>query len=239
MTGVAPSVAPGAIFITGGGSGLGAAVARHQHGLGRRVALCGRNAARLQRTAETLSSTTDRISLYPLDVRDAGKIEQAVADFQPDALVCAAGMLGRGQVLEDLTPALFSDVMATNVGGMFHACRAAMRLWSRSDAGGDIVNISSLAGIRGQQKFTGFAAYATSKHAVVGLTEALALEGKASSIRVNAVAPGSVRTAMTEALGIELRTEPQAIAPIVDFLLDRTCSGATTGTTLEVHCNDD
>lgn len=231
--------APEAVLITGGGSGLGAAVARVEHGLGRRVAICGRSLERLQHTAETLTASPNRVTLYPLDVRDQREVERAIADFRPDALVCAAGMLGHGEIFEDLTPELFADVMATNVGGIFHTCRAAMRLWSSAGVSGDIVNISSLAGIRGQQKFSGFAAYAASKHAVVGLTEALALDGKASSIRVNAIAPGTVRTSMTEELGLEPHTEPAAIAPIIDFLLDRTRSGATTGTTLEVHCNDD
>ncbi len=104
---------------------------------------------------------------------------------------------------------------------------------------GDIVNISSLGGIRGLQRFTGFGAYATSKHAIVGLTEALALEGKPHGIRVNAVAPGTMRTAMTEALGMTPRTTPEQIAPTIEFLLDRSRSGAVTGTTVEIHCNDD
>src|SRR3546814_5052402 len=86
---------------------------------------------------------------------------------------------------------------------------------------GDIVNVSSLGGLRGMQRFSGFGAYATSKHAVVGLTEALALEGKPHGIRVNAVAPGTMKTAMIESLGVEASTLPDDIAPTVAFLLDR------------------
>jgi NAD(P)-dependent dehydrogenase (short-subunit alcohol dehydrogenase family) len=67
-----------------------------------------------------------------------------------------------------------------------------MRFWREEDIAGNIVNVSSLAGIKGMQRFAGFAAYAASKHAVVGLTEALALEGKPYGIRVNAIAPGTL-----------------------------------------------
>jgi NAD(P)-dependent dehydrogenase (short-subunit alcohol dehydrogenase family) len=89
------------------------------------------------------------------------------------------------------------------------------------------------------QKFSGFSAYAASKHAVVGLTEALSLDGRAHGIRVNAVAPGTMRTAMTDALGLRPRTLPDQLAPTVAFLLDRAQSEPITGTTMEVHCNDD
>src|ERR1019366_581972 len=99
--------------------------------------------------------------------------------------------------------------MGVNVGGVFNACRAAMRLWRDQAIAGDIVNISSLAGIRGMQRFVGLTAYAASKHAVVGLTEALALEGKAHGIRVNAVAPGAMRTPMSAALGLSPLTMPE------------------------------
>jgi NAD(P)-dependent dehydrogenase (short-subunit alcohol dehydrogenase family) len=114
-----------------------------------------------------------------------------------------------------------------------------MGVWRSHGRSGDIVNVASLGGIRGMQKFPGFAAYASSKHAIVGLTEALALEGKAHGIRVNAVAPGTMRTPMADELGITPSTTPEAIAPTVEFLLDRERSGPVTGTTVEVHCNDD
>ena len=96
----------------------------------------------------------------------------------------------------------FAEVMNINAGGVFNACRAAMRFRREEDIAGNIVNVSSLAGIKGMQRFAGFAAYAASKHAVVGLTEALALEGKPYGIRVNAIAPGTLRSPMSAALGL-------------------------------------
>lgn len=223
------------VFITGGGSGLGAAAARRLHGLGWRVALAGRSRERL----DTLAGQIKGVELHALDVGDAAAVEAAIRAFRPDALVNCAAILGRGQVWDDLTPERFAEVMRINVGGTFNACRAAMRLWRETAVQGDIVNISSLGGIRGLQRFAGFGAYATSKHAIVGLTEALALEGKPHGIRVNAVAPGTMRTAMTEELGLTPSTQPDSIAPTIEFLLDRERSGPVTGSTIEVHCNDD
>lgn len=224
-----------AVFITGGGSGLGEAVARRLSARGWRVALAGRDTKKLKAAASKLG----KAQIYGLNVADADAVDSAIRDFQPDGLVCCAATLGQGSVFDALTAERFAEVHAINVAGTFHACASAMRLWRKSGVAGDIVNVASLAGIRGLQKFPGFAAYASSKHAVIGLTEALALEGKAQNIRVNAVAPGAMRTAMMAALGFTPKTNPDDVAPTIEFLLDRTQSGVLTGTTIEVHCNDD
>ena len=225
-----------AVFITGGGSGLGAATAQLMAEQGWRIGLAGRRSDVLQAAVRTLKMGAQT---YPLDVTDAAAVEQAIRDFRPTALVCCAAILGQGSVYDDLSPARFAEVHTINVTGTFNACSAAMRLWSENKLFGDIVNISSLGGIRGMQKFPGFAAYASSKHAIVGLTEALAIEGRPHGIRVNAVAPGTLRTPMIEALGISPKTTPDSIAGTIAFLLDRTQSQPITGTTIEVHCNDD
>jgi NAD(P)-dependent dehydrogenase (short-subunit alcohol dehydrogenase family) len=224
------------VFITGGGSGLGEAVARHLAALGWQVAVAGRRAALLRRLADELGAT---VRACPLDVTDAVAVEQVIRDFRPDALVNSAAVLAQGSVFADLTPERFSEALAINVTGSFNVCRAAMRLWREAALQGDIVNVASLAGIRGLQKFPGFAAYAASKHAVVGLTEALALEGRPHGIRVNAIAPGTLRTPMTEALGLNPRTTPAQVVPTVEFLLDRARSAPLTGATLEIYCNDE
>lgn len=227
------------VFITGGGTGLGAAVARELAADGWRIGLSGRRAGVLESLARELRDAGAKVETYALDVTDVPQLEGAIRDFQPDALVCSAAILGRGAIWDELTPERFAEVMAINVGGTFNACRAAMRQWRDTGVQGDIVNVSSLGGLRGMQRFSGFGAYATSKHAVVGLTEALALEGKPYGIRVNAVAPGTMKTAMIEPLGVEASTLPDDIAPTVAFLLDRTRAAPITGTIVEVHCNDE
>lgn len=227
------------VFITGGGSGLGAAVARHLGRQGWRVALAGRNQARLEAAAAELKKMGAPAQVFALDVSNAAAVDAAIKEFRPDALVCCAAIMGRGDVWGDLTPELFAEVMSINVTGTFNACSAAMKLWKQHGIKGDIVNISSLGGIRGMQKFSGFSAYAASKHAIVGLTEALSIDGRTHGIRVNAVAPGTIKTAMTDALGLEPKTQPDQLAPTVAFLLDRQQSELISGTTMEVHCNDD
>lgn len=227
-----------ALFITGGGSELGAAAAMHFAARGWRVGLAGRDPAKLQNVAASIANTHGSVESHPLDVADSQALEDAIRGFRPDALFCSAGVLGRAEVWDALTAERFAHVMSVNAGGTFNACRAAMRLWRREAIKGDIVNVASLAGIRGLQRFTGFAAYAASKHAIVGLTEALALEGKPHGIRVNAIAPGAVRSPMSAAIGLSPQTIPEAIVPAVEFLLDRGYSIALTGTTMEIHCND-
>ena len=224
------------VLISGGGTGLGAACAQLLGRKGWRVGLAGRRMEPLQQQAQLLGSSAEVI---PLDVSDAQAVSQAVDGFKPTAIINAAAVLGQGDVTDTLGPQEFAAVQAINVNGTFHMCCAAMRYWRGAGLGGDIVNVTSLAGIRGMQAFPGFSAYAASKHAVVGLTEALAKDGKAHDIRVNAIAPGMMRTAMLAQLDIHPQTLPQDVAPTVEFLLDRSMSGAVTGSTLEIHCNDE
>ncbi|MGJ8670767.1 MAG: SDR family oxidoreductase [Oceanococcus sp.] len=224
------------VLITGGGTGLGAACAQLLARKGWRVGLAGRRLEPLQTQAQELG---ERASVMPLDVCDAAAVGQAIEDFKPDAIINAAAVLGQGDITEDLGPDEFAAVQSINVNGTFHTCYAAMRMWHRLGLPGDIVNVTSLAGIRGMQAFPGFSAYAASKHAVVGLTEALAKDGKAHDIRVNAIAPGMMRTAMLAQLGISPKTLPEDVAPTVEYLLDRQRSGPLTGSTIEIHCNDE
>lgn len=224
------------VLITGGGTGLGAACTRLLQRKGWRVGIAGRRSDVLQQLAQELGDNCQPITL---DVSDAQAAQDVVEDFKPDALINAAAVLGQGDITDTLGPAEFAQVQAINVNGSFNMCCAAMRLWHAHGLPGDIINITSLAGIRGMQAFPGFSAYAASKHAVVGLTEALAKDGKAHDIRVNAIAPGMMRTAMLAQLGLKPQTLPEDVAPTVEFLLDRQRSGPITGTTLEIHCNDE
>jgi NAD(P)-dependent dehydrogenase (short-subunit alcohol dehydrogenase family) len=224
------------VLITGGGSGLGAATARALIIDGWRVAIAGRNGARLNDVASELEAR-GQISAYVVDVTDPDQLDATVTRCRPDALVCCAATLGRGDVWNGLTPERFADTIATNVGGTFHACRSVMREWRSTGISGDIVNVSSLAGIRGRQRFQGFAAYSTSKHAVIGLTEALALDARGSNVRINAIAPGGMRTTMSDGLELEDAVEPARVVPTIEFLLDRDRSGTLTGCTIEISCN--
>ncbi len=227
-----------AVFITGGGSGLGAEVALLLARDGWRIGLAGRRETALEATRQRLLDAGHAAQCFALDVADFAAVEQAIHEFAPTAVVNSAAVLGQGDIMDSLGPEQFAAVQAINVNGSFNTCCAAMRWWHSHKQPGDIVNISSLSGIRGMQAFPGFSAYAASKHALVGLTEALAQDGRAHAIRVNAIAPGMMRTDMLAQLGITASTLPQEIAPTVAFLLDRRQSGPITGTTIEIHCND-
>ncbi|RZO85421.1 MAG: SDR family oxidoreductase [Oceanococcus sp.] len=228
-----------AILITGGGTGLGAASARILASEGWRVGLLGRRLDRLEAVAADIRSAGGDVQIYPQCVSQAAAVASAIGDFKPSAVLNAAAVLGQGDIIDALGPAEFAEVQAINVNGTFNTCCAAMRQWQAAGHSGDIVNVSSLAGIRGMQAFPGFSAYAASKHAIVGLTEALAKDGKAHDIRVNAIAPGMMRTDMLAQMGIHPKTLPEDIVPTVRYLLDRSLSGPLSGTTIEIHSNDD
>ncbi|MBZ0256358.1 SDR family oxidoreductase, partial [bacterium] len=102
-----------------------------------------------------------------------------------------------------------------------------------------IVHISSLAGIRGTEKFPGMSAYVVSKHGVIGLTESLSVEGRPYGIRVNCVAPGAVDTQMLREAAPQFKTEtePADIAQAILYLSDPVQAASVTGAVIEVHSN--
>jgi 3-oxoacyl-[acyl-carrier protein] reductase len=106
-------------------------------------------------------------------------------------------------------------------------------------AGGSVVNLGSLGGIRGTVKFPGLTPYVATKFAIAGLTEALAVEGRSIGVRVNAVAPGAVDTEMLRKAAPHLKTEthPEDVAKVIVYLCDAEESGPLTGTVLEIHSN--
>jgi NAD(P)-dependent dehydrogenase (short-subunit alcohol dehydrogenase family) len=131
----------------------------------------------------------------------------------------------------------FDEVMAVNVRGTFLCARELLR---HPVDGGAIVNISSLGGVRRTEKFPGLAAYVASKFAVVGLTEALAVESIKLGVRTNAIAPGAVNTEMLREVAPHLRTstEPEDIANSVLTLCDGTLSRRINGSLLEIYSNE-
>ena len=139
-----------------------------------------------------------------------------------------------------MSTADFDRVMRVNLYGTYLVCREAMRNMRDNGRQGDIVTPASLAGVRGMQvKFPGSFSYAASKHAVAGLTEALATDGKPYGIRVNCVSTGPVDTAMSRQFGHIPSVKPPAVAALIETLLDRARSGVVNGSNLEVYSNDD
>lgn len=179
--------------ITGGGAGLGYAAAAMWIRNGGSVALLDFSADNLATAAEALGSQALAVQT---DVTDSSSVNAAIDSAlekfgRIDAVVNCAGNSRPGPTAE-ITDADWSSVMNVHVDGALKACRAAFPALKESK--GTIVNISSIAGTLGMPAR---ASYNTAKHAINGLTKSLAVEWAPEGIRVNAVAPGYIETALT------------------------------------------
>lgn len=186
------------IVITGAGSGMGAATAKRVFEAGASVVAADVNKDALAALGDELGDA-DRFLAVPTDVTDPSQadalVAAAVARFgTPYGLVNSAGISCVGSLL-DVAADAWNRVMAVNVDGTLNVSRAVARSIVDAGARGSIVNFSSGAGIRGVANRIG---YVASKFAVTGMTYTMALELAPAGIRVNAVAPGMIRTPFTE-----------------------------------------
>jgi NAD(P)-dependent dehydrogenase (short-subunit alcohol dehydrogenase family) len=193
-------------FVTGGGSGIGAALSRALGARGVRVCVTDLDGAAARRVA---AECGDRASALQLDVRDADAVRQAIEDFAArmgrlDYLFNNAG-IGAGGESEEIPPAVWREVVEVDVFGVLHGVLAAYPIMLRQRSG-HIVNTASLAGLGPAPLLT---PYAMSKHAVVGLSRSLRIEAAPRGVRVSALCPAAIETpilspdpAHREALGI-------------------------------------
>ena len=178
--------------VTGGGTGIGAAIARALAAEGAKLTLVGRRREPLEEVAGGIGAI-----VAPADVTDRTQVEGAFAiarDAQGPAtiLVNNAGAAA-GVPFAKVTPEQWREMLAVNLDGMFHCCQAALPDLLAADPG-RIVTVASMAGLHG---FAYASPYIAAKHGAVGLTRALAAEYARSSLRVNAVCPGFVDSDMT------------------------------------------
>jgi NAD(P)-dependent dehydrogenase (short-subunit alcohol dehydrogenase family) len=179
--------------ITGAGRGIGAAIAHRFAADGASLTLLGRTRAALEDVAASLDGTEVRVATC--DVSDAQSVAMTFAALPAvDILINNAGQAASAP-LHKITDEHWHTMLAVNLTGTFLCTRAVLpamleRRWGR------IVNIASTAGLRGYE-YT--AAYTASKHGVIGLTRALALETARKGITVNAVCPGFTETPMLDA----------------------------------------
>ena len=181
------------VVVSGAGHGFGRCIAETFAGLGARVFGCDLSAAELAETAKAGVATevvdlTDRVAAAAWIAR-----VEAASGGAVDILVNnAGGVAGQtGRPIDEVPDADWDRVFAVNVGAAFALARAAAPAMKRARAG-RIINISSGAGLA--RSLTGIQAYASAKHAVIGLTRQLAHELGPCGITVNSVAPGFVRT---------------------------------------------
>ena len=151
------------------------------------------------------------------DVSDEAQVRRAFSRIDHlDALVnCAAILVKRA--FADMTSAEWDEQLGAGLRGAFLCSREAFRLMG--DKGGSIVMVSSLSGVAGAEKFAGMSAYVAAKSGLAGLTEALAVEGRPDRIRVNAISPGAVDTAMLRVAGVDgPRLKPEEVARLIVWL---------------------
>jgi NAD(P)-dependent dehydrogenase (short-subunit alcohol dehydrogenase family) len=205
-------------LITGGGTGIGAAIARALAEEGAKLTLVGRRREKLEEIAQQIRSsraksrgtglevekrpsttfgTNETISIAPADVTEREEVERAFrlareARGPITVLVNNAGAAA-GVPFAKVTEVLWRNMLAVNLDGMFHCCQAALPDLLAAERG-RIVTIASMGGLYG---FAYAAPYIAAKHGAVGLTRALAAEYAKTNLRVNAVCPGFVDSDMT------------------------------------------
>lgn len=166
-----------------------------------------------------------------VDLRDPVAVEAAFARLDRlDALVNNAGYFLL-KPIQEMNVEEWDAVLEIGLRGAWLCSRAAFRLMK---PGGAIVNVVSLGGVAGTEKFTGMSAYVAAKSGLSGLTEELAVEGKPLGIRVNAVSPASVATEMGAAAGVQQEPlHPEEVARIIAWLATAE-SAPLTGANLRI-----
>jgi 3-oxoacyl-[acyl-carrier protein] reductase len=185
-------------IVTGGGRGIGAAIAEKLASLGAAVVIAGRTESTLQHKAEQIRTGGGRCEAVVCDVADLASVEALAARVEKstgrlDVLVNNAGVAVPSGPLHQLSPEEWDRVFNTNLRGVFYCIRALAPLMIRT-GGGDIVNISSLAG---KNLLPNAAAYAASKWGLNGLSYSVAEELRQYNIRVTTVCPGSTESELS------------------------------------------
>lgn len=182
--------------VTGGSGGLGRAV-------------CDALAARGHMVVSW--SRSDGV-----DVGDEASVEQAASRLSRlDVLVNNASLLVMNEVA-NMSADEWDACLRTGLRGPFLCSRAAFRLM---EPGSAIVNVSSLSGVQGAEKFPRMGAYVAAKSGLAGLTEVLAVEGRGRGIRVNAISPGSIDTPMSALAGVPgAKLDPVEVARVIAWL---------------------
>ena len=242
------------VVITGGGRGIGRAIALAFAEPGAHIVITSRTASQLEKTAADIKAKGAQATAIPMDVTDEANVAQGFGSLHGlvkdvNILVNNAGV-GGGEIVQGSDVARWKRTIDTNLTGMYLVTRQILPLMANE---GRIINLSSVLGRFG---VPGYTAYCASKHGVIGFTRALAFETLKKKITVNAIAPGWVDTDMAvqgmsqgathakvsfdefkdqmlSAVPIKRIIDPAEVAALVKFL----CSpeaGAITGQTYNI-----
>lgn len=205
------------VLVTGAARGIGQAIALAFAEEGANMAVADVQAEWLDETVAAVEAKGRRAARFAVDVRNAAAVQAAVDGAVQalgglDVLVNNAGIT-RDTLILRMSEADWDDVIAVNLRGTFLFTKAAAKIMLKKRSG-SIVNIASIIGMIGN---AGQANYAASKAGVIALTKSSAKELAARGIRVNAVAPGFIRTKMTDALPEDVRQKMLANVPLGCF----------------------
>jgi NAD(P)-dependent dehydrogenase (short-subunit alcohol dehydrogenase family) len=208
--------------------------------------MAARDRDALGRVAGRIRDAGGRATPVPTDVSSEAEVERLFAEADRvakadragavGALVCAAGVLTPAPFAETTT-AMWDETLGVNLTGTFLCCRAAFTAMAAAGQG-RIVTIASLSGVYATEKFPGLAAYNVSKYGVIGLTEAIAVEGKEHGISAVCLSPGAVDTEMLRRANPALRPglTPADVAGLIVALLDSPLA-AVSGANIPLFSN--
>ena len=229
------------VVITGAGRGVGRSTALLLASAGAQVVLFSRTQAQLDEVASEITDKGGHALAIAGDVsheEDVQRLFQSVKELyvRIDVLINCAAIV-KVKPFFEMDSATWDQVMAINLRGTFLCCREAFHMMMHEQQG-VIVNISSLSGVKGVEKFPGMSAYNVSKSGVAGLTEILAVEGKPYHIRVCAVSPGAIDTDMLRQAAPHLKAgmTPTDLAEILLYLADDS-GHMFSGSNLELFTN--
>lgn len=211
-------------IITGGGRGIGKAIATHYAREGAKLALCARTSTELDQTVKELRGSSTEVEGWVCDVSLEESVKGFVANAHVkfgriDVLVNNAGVMTRPGPMIEMDVKKFDYTLAVNLRGPFLITQAVLPIMIKQKSG-SIINVSSMIG-RGA--YANFLAYATSKWGLEGFTLTLAAEARSSNIRVNSVEPGYVATKITGYSG----SKPESVTDVFVYLASDESKGVT------------
>lgn len=210
--------------ITGGGRGIGKAIALAYAREGAKLAVCARTASEVEETAKEIRLIKAEAEGWVCDVSVAESVRELIKNVvekfgRIDILVNNAGVMTRPVATTELEVKKWDYTMAVNLRGPFLMCQAVLPVMIKQQSG-SIINVSSMIG-RGA--YPNFIAYATSKWGLEGFTQTLAAEVRSSQIRVNSVEPGVVATKLTGYSG----SKPESITGVFVYLASDEAKGVS------------
>lgn len=225
-------------LVTGGTSGIGAAVARGLLAEGATVIVSGRRRETFEQVQNSTRPLTGSFEFIAADVAqtdDVATLFRAIDDRHGrlDFAINSAGLFDRSQSFHDYEDAAWESLIAANMTGVFKSMRAELAMMV--DHGGVIINIASVVAQRGSLRAS--PAYVAAKHAVLGLTRQAAVEYATKGIRVNSISPGPTLTAMATPL---LTTGNDAAQQVISSLnpTSQFIDPATIAATAVFLCSD-